>query len=518
MTLIQLYQLLGMIADRHHRKALEEYFEPFARREGNSIVVMPPGQGKTQMGIVTCVFIFLLDPAAHVIVRSATDRQAHVIVRNVLRLLQSDVVQKLYPFRFSKMTESEFVIDAPGCDGRTSMLGAGVNSVILGARATHLIWDDGVKDMETALGETMEKIWDNYVQVDETRLVDKAAVLFVNTRWALSDCAGRILQRAQDNRLSRQFKFANFALTNRTGRDSYEFDTATGSQREYLARYDVLPTLEGFPFSMTPSGADTKQADIGPVAFETVYQGNCSSTHAQLFSPKYARRVSNIDSSGILAGYQSYDTSMGSNVSSDPTAGVDALLMRDGAVILVDAFEDVLHYGLQKDVIAERCFSFEKKWNVQPLVLIEAASTGVPLAADLRAMYRDRISIELHPVTKSKHLRGLAIQGAWMAGQVYLWEQMSLLGKLLTDMSNYPLDAKNDHIPDAVCQLVSHIRGHHVALDNKPHLLIDNTLNIESLADEFCIDQAHERRLQGHDDDEGEGYQSALMDGWPRGL
>ncbi len=202
------------------------YFGPFIRKEKDVIVVLPPGTGKTQLVIATIVAIFLKDPGAHVIVLSNSETIAHMICRNVMWLLQSDAIRAIRVIEFSKCTESQLTIE--GNDGRVSLLAAGTKTVITGSRCEYLIIDDGCKDQAQALSSTMDEIWSNFQMVAETRILPKGRICIVGTRWALSDFIGRVITRALNNKLARQFHVISLALTNVTGRDSYEFYTGDG--------------------------------------------------------------------------------------------------------------------------------------------------------------------------------------------------------------------------------------------------------------------------------------------------
>jgi hypothetical protein len=223
MNLIDLLVALGLAPDWYHRFLATHYFEPFIRKETNIIVITPPGVGKTQMVILAIVLIFIKDPSSHVIVLSNSDTLANVIARNVLMFLQSEVVQAIRPISFVKCTESEFTIE--GNDGRPSLISAGTKSVLVGARCNYLIVDDGVKDQAQALGPEMEKLWSNYTQVAETRIVHGGVVCHVGTRWAITDLIGRCISRGMSSKWARQFSVINLALRNPKGEESYEFDT-----------------------------------------------------------------------------------------------------------------------------------------------------------------------------------------------------------------------------------------------------------------------------------------------------
>lgn len=242
----------------------------------------------------------------------------------------------------------------------------------------------------------------------------------------------------------------------------------------YIKPYPILPTLAGQPFSCTVADAEQKRADLGDVAFEMVMQCHPVSEDSQILKPRHFPIVQGIDLNHVVCAYMSCDTSMGSSKNSDPTAIVSGLLMDDYSIRIVDVFEERMVFGLQKQVIAERYFAMHRKYNFHPLLIIEKASSGEPLASELKEQYGDAIAIELHPAHKSKYLRGAEVQGTCMAHTVHLLDGMPLLSKTIVDLSNYPLDQKNDHIPDAFCQLVSHVRKIHKPIDKVEHKLISN--------------------------------------------
>lgn len=471
MTIETIYGLLGLVCDWFHNKLMQDYLGPFVRKERDCIVVTPPGMGKTALVIATIVTIFVRDPKAHVIVLSNGESLAHMIVRNVLRILQSEVIQTLRPLTFSKATESQFTI--AGNDGRPSLLGAGTRTVLVGNRCDYLIVDDGVRDQSQALSAEMDRIWDNFQHVAETRILPEGRVLIVGTRWALSDLVGRIMDRASKNSLARAFHFINLALTNAAGRDSYELFSGSPDQPAFIKPYKVLPTLKKQPFSCSARDAQRKLADLGPVAYQMVQMGRPSSRESALWQPQHFAVVSELRSDEALANFLAVDTAMGSKSTSDPMALVQALLMRDGSILFVDCFEQVINTVLQEQVIEEKYDAAWKRIGLQPLLIIEKASSGEPIANSLKSRWGNRMAIELHPATKEKYLRGIAAQGTIVSGAVRVYERMPLAEKFITDMVNYPLDSRNDHIPDAAVMLVAHIRKVHKPLvGNTDHFMI----------------------------------------------
>src|ERR1700739_4235464 len=103
----------------HYHAALAEEAERFIRQEYSYITALPPGSGKTQFVILLCAYILLLYPKRHIILIANTARLANMMLRNVTRILLSPGAQAIRPLQFSKLTESEAIIE--GNDGRPSL-------------------------------------------------------------------------------------------------------------------------------------------------------------------------------------------------------------------------------------------------------------------------------------------------------------------------------------------------------------------------------------------------------------
>ena len=228
-----------------------------------------------------------------------------------------------------------------------------------------------------------------------------------------------------------------------------------------IKAYPILTTIPDQPYTVNAEESLQRRASIGEIADETLNQGNPVSAASQLFRDEYFPRVDVINTDLIVCGFSSYDTSMGTSKRSDPTAGVDGCLMGDGSILTIAALEERMDPGLQEKVIAERYFHMRNTFRKPWMVLIEKASSGEPVAGRLQSVYGNNMPVVLVPVTKDKGLRGAAIQGTVMSRIVHVYSKIPLLGKLLVDLSNYPLDAKNDHLPDAFCQLIAHITSIH---------------------------------------------------------
>jgi phage terminase large subunit-like protein len=242
--------------------------------------------------------------------------------------------------------------------------------------------------------------------------------------------------------------------------------------------YDTMYPWPGQPFSVPVAAAQQRFYDKGPEAYGQQDMGKASDPSKAIFQRRWLPIVDELDTSRIVAIFQSADTSMGKN---DPLAIVTGLLMNTGHIVIADVFEEVMEFGAQKAILREKYEFIWQQYRHQPMLIIEQASSGEPIASDLIAEMGARGVIELHPVHKSKRMRYIAIQGAVMSGQVLIWKHCQNAEKLITDMSNAPYDTANDHIPDAVAQLVSHIKKQHVRIDNKPHLLVGKLTAVQQV-------------------------------------
>src|SRR5271165_1853228 len=265
--------------------------------------------------------------------------------------------------------------------------------------------------------------------------------------------------------------------------------------------YDTMYPWPGQPFSVTLAAARQRFFDKGPEAYGQQDMGKGSDPLRAIFQRRWLPIIDDLNTSNIVAPFMSADTSMGHN---DPLAIVTGLLMTTGHILIVDVFEEVMEVGAQKRILREKYEMTWAQFKLQPMLILEQASSAEPIASDLREDMGAQIVIELHPVHRSKQMRYIAIQGAVMSGQVQIYKHCMNAEKLLTDMANAPYDTANDHIPDAVAQLVAHIKKQHIKMDNKPHVLPRQLSAVEQVQLALAESNSSPTRLsKGFSDFEG---------------
>ena len=77
---------------------------------------------------------------------------------------------------------------------------AGVGGSLTGRGADVLIIDDPIKNAEESMSPTTKKkIWDWFLSTAYTRLEPDGVIIIIQTRWALDDLTGKILEESKEN-------------------------------------------------------------------------------------------------------------------------------------------------------------------------------------------------------------------------------------------------------------------------------------------------------------------------------
>ena len=254
--------------------------EKVAAGEQSLLVSCGPGHGKTELiSILFPSWLVEEDPGTHIISLSNSDGLARLAAGNILRIVQSPQFQELCPTELDKASEQQFQVK--GNDGRPTLHSAGINGQLTGHRAKFLLADDLIKSLADAYSETVrERVWSNFNSAAETRLLPDGQIVMIHTRWSLQDPIQQALDRAK-NPLSRQFIYLNFAAVN-NGQDSFRLETRTG-EKQFFPPYKSLATKKGQPYSFGPRQLKGKEADLGPVVYSALYQGNPVSREGQMF-------------------------------------------------------------------------------------------------------------------------------------------------------------------------------------------------------------------------------------------
>jgi hypothetical protein len=210
--------------DWYHYLWEEEYMMA-KETNGNVIASSPPGSGKTQFWtILVPVDQIYSNPMSHGIVTTNSDNLSRLAGGEVLRTILSPQFQELCPLELTQATGQQFTV--AGNDGRPTMHCGGIRGQLTGHRASWLVFDDLIKNLQEAYSEvTRESIWGAFNSAAETRLLPTGQIFGIHTRWHLDDPIGKLLKRARENPMARQFRYINLAATNLHG-ESFIEDTS----------------------------------------------------------------------------------------------------------------------------------------------------------------------------------------------------------------------------------------------------------------------------------------------------
>ncbi len=443
------------VPDYAHRMMIDLLTRALA--EGfDALISAPPGSGKTELiAILFASYLIAEDPQTHLISLANSDGLARMAASNILRIVQSEAFQELCPLQLDKATEQTFLVN--GNDGRPTLHSAGINGQLTGHRAKFLLYDDLTKSLSEAYSETVrERVWSNFNSAAETRLLPDGRIFGIQTRWHLDDVHGRLIKRALENPLARQFKYLNLAAINHGGQ-SFVLDTRQ-QKMDYLPPYKSLATIPGQPYSFSQKQIEGKRADLGPTVFQALYMGNPVATENQMFPPEVWGMVDreHVNISDFTLIITAWDTAARDKATNDPSANVVVGRRRSGDFVVLDACEFRLTFDKLLPVVLERDRRLASAFQTTPLLCIEEASSGQQLLDVIRSQFPNVPLYAAKPV-KSKIVRAEAVTPFTTARSVSLLKA-DWNAQFIADMANFPASDR-DHYTDAFCHAMRAFTG-----------------------------------------------------------
>lgn len=198
--------------NRWHLKSLCETLEnlyyqnpmPDGKIYRNLIINMPPQHGKTRTLVNFTDWVLGKNNQERIIAVAYGDEQAldySKFARDAITQQRIDekgyVFSDIFPetkLKYGSQSKTKWALDGQ----HFNYLGVGINGSVTGKGATILIFDDLVKNMETALNEeALQKIWMQYSGTFLSRVSAKGGAplqVMCMTRWAKQDPCGKLLE------------------------------------------------------------------------------------------------------------------------------------------------------------------------------------------------------------------------------------------------------------------------------------------------------------------------------------
>jgi predicted phage terminase large subunit-like protein len=193
------FKPIETVVAAHHKLILDATQRCIARRNGRSMLFLPPGSAKsTYATIVAPTHAMGITPEFKVIgVSYGSD-----LARKFGRRMRSIVRQDAYRLLFSTVLSSESgAADEWALENGSEYMGGGILSGITGNRADFITIDDPIKGRQDADSDVIRKRTIEAYQDDVlTRLKPGGSIMLTQTRWHEEDLAGSILPEGYDGR------------------------------------------------------------------------------------------------------------------------------------------------------------------------------------------------------------------------------------------------------------------------------------------------------------------------------
>lgn len=187
-----LFKPIETMVAAHHKLIMETAQATIDQDYGRTMIFAPPGSAKSTYGSVVSPAWYLgRKPGERCILASYATGIARKQGRRMRQLCRSSLYQPIFDASVSRESAAA---DEWALTNGSEFMGAGILAGITGNRAGLGIIDDPVAGREEADSETIrDKTWDAYNDDFLTRLMPKASVFLIQTRWHEDDLAGRLL-------------------------------------------------------------------------------------------------------------------------------------------------------------------------------------------------------------------------------------------------------------------------------------------------------------------------------------
>jgi predicted phage terminase large subunit-like protein len=166
---------------------------------GRQMIFAPPGSAKSSYAsVIAPAWEMGRRPKSRLILASYADKIAKKQSRRAIQICRSNNYEMLWDTPVSLERDAA---DDWSLSNESEFMAAGIMGGITGNRASGVIIDDPVAGREEADSELVrQKTLDGYQDDVLTRLLPGAWIVFIMTRWNMSDLAGSILPDNYDGR------------------------------------------------------------------------------------------------------------------------------------------------------------------------------------------------------------------------------------------------------------------------------------------------------------------------------
>lgn len=184
----------GLTLADHHRLLCNEIESCMTTDYGRLMVFMPPGGAKSTYGTVTApTWAMGKWPGLQIITASYATPIAKKLGGRGRMVCDQEIYQGCFNTMIDPKTQAK---ELWGLTNGSNYMSGGLLSGLTGNRAGGVVIDDPVKGRQAANSKIeRERTLDAYEDDLRTRMIPKAWMILIMTRWALEDLAGSILPK-----------------------------------------------------------------------------------------------------------------------------------------------------------------------------------------------------------------------------------------------------------------------------------------------------------------------------------
>ena len=455
---------------KHHRLILKHLTGVAAGRTDRLALCLPPGAGKSVYTQLFAAWFLANNPTSSIILASHTqslaDRQS-IVVRNLVEEHGTALGIALGP----RTTAAERWALTTGAEVRAVGVGAGV----VGFRATLILADDLLKGIEQAMsaGEK-QKLYDWYRADLSTRLVPSGRVICIQTKWALDDLLGRLLDEEGD-------RWTLVSLP------------AYAEKDDALGREIDEPLWTDDPVYNYPAFIAEHKRSLPARMFVSLFQQRPVAAEGNLIKGEWLKIYHTLPDPSTCNFYIGFDLAT-SEGRGDYSAIVTIAVDPSGDVFVVDVWRKQTTIDKTIDALLDRCRDFRPRF-----VATEAGGLHNAAGPFLRSRMAERrifAYVVTVPSRHSKEARAQSFIGRIATNGLYLPHAGSWISDFVAELISFP-SAHDDMVDSCsvLFQLLANITPGRLPTPPKPRKLLstDPALCNISLTELF---EANERRHQ----------------------
>jgi predicted phage terminase large subunit-like protein len=419
--------------DNWHVDAIVYQLERIQRREINRLIInLPPRYAKSLIAsIAFAAFILGHDPAAKIFGISYSDVLTRDLSLKFKAIIESDWYQGLFPeLEFSRVLDGEVLTSKHGFRKSTSVFGS-----MTGMGGDYFIIDDPMKPTDALSDAKRDACNAWYGNVLFSRLDDKKAgvIIIVMQRLHMHDLCGFLTDGNDDWEILNLAAVAECEERIQIGTNRF-FDRKLGEALH--PNYESIETLAEI------------QRSLGSTIYAAQYQQTPVPEGGAIIKRHWLHYYDGLPTKTWVSKIVlSWDTATKGGAHNAYSVCTVWFVHKD-EYWLID-----LHRG-QFDYPQLKAKAIELAQRYKPnKILIEDASTGAPLAQELKEL---RIAgIDLIPVNMDKAARLFVQAGKFEAGRVHFPKHKAFMPALEAELLSFPQSRTKDQV-DSITQALAY--------------------------------------------------------------